>query len=237
MCGRFTYLYKWRDIHRLLSIHDAPFQTELPLRYNVAPTQDAPVAVQTAEGKREIRMLRWGLIPWWAKDESGAGKMINARAEGVATKPAFREAFKQRRCLVPVSGFYEWQKTGDSKRKQPWYIRVRGGEPFCMAGVWERWKSPDRGDVHTFAVITTEPNDLMRPLHDRMPVILPPSSFDRWLNHDGPADSLACMLMPFPAAAMEAYRVSTRVNSPRIDDAGCVEPLETPATDGPVLFD
>ena len=181
-------------------------------------------------------MLRWGLIPWWAKDESGAGRMINARAEGVATKPAFREAFKQRRCLVPVSGFYEWQKTGDSKRKQPWYIGMRSGDPFCMAGLWERWRSPDRGEVHTFTVITAQPNDLMRPLHDRMPVIVPPSDFDRWLNHGERLDALASMLTPFPAGEMEAHPVSSRVNSPRIDDAGCLEPLEASESGGATLF-
>jgi putative SOS response-associated peptidase YedK len=160
--------------------------------------------------------------------------MINARAESVAEKPSFRSAFKKRRCLVPGDGFYEWKKT--AKKKQPFYIRMKDGQPFAFAGLWERWHPPDGKEVETFTIITTEPNDLMRTIHDRMPVILHPKDFEAWLNPGiEDAQRLAHLLRPFPAENMEARPVSARVNSPKNDGPQCLEPA--PATESEGLLD
>ncbi len=240
MCGRYTHLYTWRQLHRLMRLTTLPPE-EVPLfsrRYNVAPTQAAPVVRQDAEGGRGVAMLRWGLVPRWADDPAIGNRMVNARAETAAERPAFRDALRRRRCLVPVSGFYEWRAAAaGSTRKQPFYIRPREGEVLALAGLWERCdKDPAAGPLETFTILTTAANGLMRPIHDRMPAILPPAAWDQWLDtgQNQDAAALAALLVPAPEDALVLHRVSTRVNSPRHDDPGCIEPLPPdPAEDEP----
>jgi putative SOS response-associated peptidase YedK len=188
-------------------------------RYNAAPTQRMPV-VRIVDDKRELALLRWGLIPSWAKDPKIGNSLINARGETVAEKPAFRSAFKARRCLVLVDGFYEWRKLPGGG-KQPYRITMADGSPFAFAGLWERW---DKGDepLETFTIITTTANELVVPIHDRMPVILDPADYDAWLESPDTAIPMA-LIQPYPARRMSAYPVSTRVNSPRNDDAAVIE--------------
>jgi putative SOS response-associated peptidase YedK len=168
-----------------------------------------------------LALLRWGLIPPWATDPGIGNRLLNARAETVADKPSFRSAFRQRRCLIPASGFYEWQQAG--RRKQPYFIRPRDGRLFALAGLWERWQGPD-GTVETCAVLTTGANELMRPLHERMPVILGPESDGLWLDPLTPADALRGLLVPYPAERMEACPVGPRVADPRHEGPRCLEP-------------
>jgi len=226
MCGRFTARLTWQQLHDLYNITApdiGPRQDELDLkpRYNVAPTQVMPVRRLNADGQREIAMLRWGVIPAWAKDEKIAYKTINARAETVATAPAFRAAFRKRRCLVPASGFYEWKKLEDGG-KQPYLIQMRDGSPFSFAGLWERWEKGE-APVETFTIITGEPNSLAAEIHNRMPVILDRDDYDAWLTATDTAIPQA-MLQPFPAQLMTAFPVSKRVNSPKNDDAELITP-------------
>ena len=195
-------------------------------RFNIAPTQMAPVVRRSDDG-RQMYMLRWGLIPSWSKDKNIASKLINARGETVAQKPSFRDAYKKRRCLVPVDGFYEWRKEGEAK--QPYRIGFRGGTPFVFAGLWESWTVPDgqedAGDViETYTIVTTEANPKIAPIHHRMPVIVDPSDYDLWLN--GAPDDAANVIRAFPPEEMAFYRVSTRVNNVRNDDESCIEPLK-----------
>jgi len=227
VCGRFTARLTWQQLHDLYNITApdvGPRQGELDLkpRYNVAPTQMVPVIRLDQDCYRELAMLRWGLIPSWAKDDKIGYKTINARAETVATAPAFRAAFKKRRCLVPTSGFYEWKKLDDGN-KQPYLIGMRNGAPFSFASLWERW---DKGEapVETFTIITGEPNSLAAEIHNRMPVILDPDDYDAWLMAADTAIPQA-MLQPFPAQLMTAYPVSRRVNSPKNDDADLIAPI------------
>lgn len=217
MCGRFTYLFRWRELHKLMRLATPPDaeQAELPLRYNIAPSQTVPVVISTERG-REAAMHRWGLVPAWSKDLAIAYKTINARSETAATSPAFRSAFKARRCLVPVSGFYEWQKL-EAKTKQPWYITPADeGGVFAFAGLWEEWKGQDP-PLRTFTILTTTPNEFMAPIHDRMPVILEPEDWDGWLK-----DGDAALLKPCSPDRMAKRKVSTRVNKPGNDDAACI---------------
>jgi putative SOS response-associated peptidase YedK len=222
MCGRYTV----RNIERIRETF-RPTQTEFAWdrpRYNVAPTQVVP-AIVSREGATVLTGLRWGLVPSWAKDAEIGNRLINARAETVAQKASFRAAFKRRRCLIPADGFYEWKKLG--RQKQPMYIRVDGGEPFAFAGLHEHWTGPDGGELATCAIITTKPNALMKSIHDRMPVILPAGAYARWLDPEfEDEDGLREMLQPLDAKRMDAYPVSRHVNSPRNDDARCVEPVE-----------
>jgi len=227
MCGRFTHRLTWQQIRDLPNItvpNIGPRHGELDLkpRYNVAPTQMVPVVRLDKDGNRELAMLRWGLIPAWAKDDKIANKTIKARAETVATAPAFRAAFKKRRCLVLNSGFYEWRKLED-RSKQPYLIAMRDGSPFSFAGLWERWEKGD-APVETFTIITGEPNSLVADLHNRMPVILDPDDYDAWLSAADTAIPQA-MLQPFPAQLMTAFPVSKRVNSPKHDDADLIAPI------------
>jgi putative SOS response-associated peptidase YedK len=180
--------------------------------------------------------MRWGLIPRWAKDPSIGNRMINARAETVASKPAFREAFQGRRCLLPADGFYEWKRCG--ARKQPMYLRMLDGRPFAFAGLWARWRPEGGEPVESCTILTTEPNELVADIHKRMPVILPPQDYGPWLDPEtrDPA-RLSGMLQPYSAEEMIAYPVSTRVNRPEHDDPDCVEPVEAPDTGPGSLFD
>jgi putative SOS response-associated peptidase YedK len=223
MCGRFA-LYS--DPPTLARQFGAEAPADLRPRYNVAPTQTIPIVRQVEEG-RQFALARWGLIPRWAKEMDTGYSTINARAETVATKPAFRSAFRYRRCLVPADGFYEWQAVPGSRVKQPYFIGLRDQEPMALAGLWERWQSPQEDELESCSIIVTDANDLMRPIHDRMPVILDPADWNAWLNPDaGDLDVLQDLLRPFPAEAMAARPVSTRVNSPRNDVPECLETLQ-----------
>jgi len=220
MCGRYTDLLTCAqivDLYEITSGEIAP--NDFRTNYNVAPTQRAPI-VRRGEKGREAVLLRWGRIPAWAKDKSIGYKLINARAEGIATKAAFRSALKARRCLVVASGFYEWQKTASSK--QPYWIGFADRRSFAFAGLWESWTDPASGErIDSYTLITTEPNALCAPIHNRMPVILDPADYDRWLSAEAPPEDL---LGPFPAEEMAAYPVSTWVNRPANNDARCIEP-------------
>ena len=196
-------------------------------RYNIAPTQMVPI-VRCSSGQarggppgREPALVRWGLIPTWAKDAAIGHRLINARGDTVAVKPAFRDSFAKRRCLVIADGFFEWHRTGG--RKQPYLIRLTSHRPFGFAGLWSHWRDPAGRRVESCTIITTEPNDLCRALHHRMPVILRPEDFDHWLD---PSLGGADLLRPFDAAAMEAAPVSSRVNDPRNDDPQVIAPVE-----------
>lgn len=196
------------------------FMVETPLfevraRYNIAPTQDTLV-IRAHDGKREAAMLRWGLIPSWAKDTKMAASLINARSETVAEKPAFRSAFKKRRCLVPVDGYYEWLREG--KAKLPHLYQMKDGEPFAFAALWESWQ-----EVETFTVLTTAANELAAKVHDRMPVILGPLDCERWLAPESDPGDLAKLLGPYPATDMTDTPVSTHVNNARNEGPECVQ--------------
>ena len=224
MCGRFTLSDP--DADRLAAQFDLPAPpAALRPRYNIAPTQEIAAVRLTAGGAgRELALLRWGLIPAWARDPGIGVRLINARAETAAEKPSFRAAFRRRRCLIVADGFYEWQKRPGGKR--PYYVRLRGGRLFAFAGLWERWTGPDGGVIESCTLLTTTPNALLRPIHNRMPVILHPDDYALWL--DPTVDDrrrLQPLLRPYPAAEMEAYPVSRRVNAPRYDDPRCIEPL------------
>lgn len=220
MCGRFTYATAPEITAEFFELTSVP---ELKPRYNIAPTQPVPVILVSAEDScRKLRPLHWGLIPHWAKDPGIGARMINARAETVATKPAFRAAFRERRCLIAADGFYEWQKL--PRGKQPFYIRLSNAEPFAFAGLWEHWEGPDGAGIGSCTILTTEPNEVLRPIHNRMPVILHPKDFSKWLDRaTKQTNALEALLRPYPTEAMTAYPVSTRVNSPTRDDAGCIE--------------
>jgi putative SOS response-associated peptidase YedK len=220
MCGRFTRSQSIETVAETFQVEQISF--DLGPSYNIAPTQK--VAVVITDGIRQLVPVRWGLVPSWAKDPSIGSKMINARAETVTEKASYRNAFKKRRCLVVADGFYEWQNTGDAKR--PMYIRLKSGKPFGFAGLYEVWKSPEGKELTTCTIITTEANELMKPIHERMPVIIPAEHLDKWLD---PAiegkEQLLDMLRPYPADEMEAYPVSKRVNSPRNNSPECIKKL------------
>jgi putative SOS response-associated peptidase YedK len=222
MCGRFTLLAPGEAVADYFDLADTPI---LAPRYNIAPTQPvAAVRVNRDSGVRELTHFHWGLIPRWAKDPTIGSRMINARSETAAEKPSFRTAFKYRRCLVPSDGFYEWQKVNGSK--QPVRIQMADGSLFAIAGLWEHWQSPDGSEIESCTLLTTEPNDLLQPVHNRMPVILAQEDFDLWLDpgaqHPGEVQPL---LRPYPADQMSFYPVSTHVNNPRNEDPQCIEPL------------
>ena len=222
MCGRFTLRTPTNILVEQFRLGSAP---QLALRFNIAPTQPVAVVRQSPEdSQRHLSLLRWGLIPAWAKDASIGARMINARAESVAEKPAFRSAFKRRRCLVPADGYYEWQKIGS--RKQPHYIRMRDDRPFAFAGLWEQWRGEEGQDaqlLETCTIITTESNELSRPIHDRMPVILDTEDYGLWLDPEvEDRGRLERLLRPFESAKMVADPVSTYVNNVRNDDTKCI---------------
>ena len=218
MCGRFTLRTPAHRLAEAFGVRELP---NLRPRYNIAPSQDVVAIRRAAEG-RELALLRWGLIPFWAKDAAIGNRMINARAETVAEKPAFRAAFRRRRCLIAADGFYEWRKT-DGGAKQPYYIRLADDAPFAFAGLWERWAPPDDDAVESCTLITTAANDLLKPIHDRMPVILAPSDHDAWLDAEAP--SAEALLRPYPADDMIAVPIGRLVNDPRSDEAACIAPL------------
>lgn len=218
MCGRYTITAPIEALRELFELESGG---DLAPRYNLAPLQEAPV-IRVDDGARRLAMLRWGLIPAWAKDPSIAPKLVNARAEGLADKASFRSAFARRRCLVPVDGFYEWQPTG--KRKQPYRITLPDGAPFALAGLWERWAPPGGAAIETFVIVTVPANDQLRPIHDRMPVILPTEAAALWLDPNAPRPVLETLLVPY-AGPLRIYAVDARVGNARHDDAGLIEPL------------
>lgn len=222
MCGRFALKAPPADIISHFGVDAVP---EAAPRYNIAPTQPvAVVRMAPHDGHREVAMLRWGLIPGWAKDLSIGSRLINARSETVAEKPAFRVALKRRRCLVPASGFYEWRAEGG--RKQPYYFYAADGAPLAIAGLWEHWEGPEGDVVESCTLLTTDANDLVRPIHDRMPVILPRAAHADWLDPDiGQPGPVLALLAPYPAEAMAAHAVGALVNAVRNDGPGCVAPV------------
>lgn len=222
MCGRFTLSTPPETLAQLFELPEVPAITA---HYNIAPTESiAAVRQPDPDGVRQLAYLHWGLIPFWAKDRTSSARMINARAETVATSPAFRAAFRQRRCLVLADGFYEWQR--QEKRKQPFYLRLQDESPFAFAGLWEHWDGPDGQVIESCTLITTMPNDLVRPVHNRMPVILPPDQYELWLDPTmREVKVLESLLQPYPEEAMKAYPVSQLVNIPANDDPQCIEPL------------
>ncbi len=223
MCGRYSLTTPADTLAKYFRLKKVP---SIPPRFNIAPSQ--PIAtIRLLNSDPTVVLVRWGLIPSWAKDPGIGNKMINARAETVAEKPAFREALARSRCLVPADGYYEWQREGRmGQRKQPFYIRLRDGRPFAFAGLWERWVGPDGKAVETCAILTTEPNAALKEIHDRMPVILAEAEYDQWLDPAArQAQLLQPLLRPYPPEDMTAYPVSLRVNDPAHDDAACIAPL------------
>lgn len=220
MCGRVTVQTSASEIAREFALTSVQLGLERP-RYNLAPTQLMPVVVN--DGARVLDAYRWGLIPSWAKDASIGNKLINARGETVAEKPSFRSALKRRRCLVLVDGWYEWKQS--TKPKTPFLFKRKDGRPLAFAGLWEEWTAPDTGElVRTCTIITVGPNALMAPIHDRMPVILPPEARELWLRPE-PQESSALLplLVPYAEDTLEAYEVSRVVNAPGNDVPECIQ--------------
>jgi len=226
MCGRFTLTSSAQDVARAFALADVP---GLRPRYNIAPGQDVAVVIGGEEGTRRLEWQRWGLVPSWAKDPAIGQRTINARSETVAEKPAFRSAFRRRRCLVPADGFFEW--SGPRSARRPHWFQV-GGEVFAIAGLYEHWvaKEPREDappELWTCTLLTTEANAVVRPLHHRMPVILDPRDHATWLDPDfEDREALAALLVPFPPDRMQVREVGVRVNDVRNDDPGCVAAAE-----------
>jgi len=217
MCGRYTL-----TLAGLVPDFFEISETRINPRFNIAPTQEAPVVRLSESGERELKELRWGLVPHWFKGPPKGSLMINARSEGLAEKPAFRDAFRKRRCLVPADGFYEWAKAGPGK--QPYYFRMKDRTLFAFAGLWDRCRL--EGEVlETFTIVTCPPNSAVAPFHDRMPVILPRSAFDGWLKGPPAAPDVGDLLVPCDPELMESFAVSTLVNSPTNDRPECIRPL------------
>jgi putative SOS response-associated peptidase YedK len=236
MCGRYSCVGNLDELAKLVTfISRVPFFAP---RYNIAPRQQAPVIVR-ANGQTEAKLMRWGLIPSWSKDESIGDKLINARAETLTEKTSFKKPFASQRCLVPADGFYEWQRS-EHGGKTPFRFTMKDGGFFCFAGLWEKWIRPpkeqeflidDVGDVpqpsrvvETFTIITTTPNKMAAAIHDRMPAIIGPEHFDWWLDEDGKSDFLKGLLGPYPAEGMDCYRVSPLVNNAKNDSPECLKP-------------
>lgn len=218
MCGRFALKTPPAE----LASHFALDQVaDFGPRYNIPPATDIPVIRQSPDHKRMLHMLRWGLVPNWAKDPGIGNKLNNARGETVAEKPSFREAFKKRRCIIPADGFYEWKTAG--KLKQPYYLSLKSGQPMAMGGLWESRRSPDGGILRTCCIITTGPNAVMEPIHDRMPVILSPEHWQAWL--EAPAEDIRQFLRPYQADRMQAWPVDRRVGKTVDDDPGLMAPI------------
>jgi len=236
MCGRFArrstqeVLADWFGVE----LEDMPWFAP---SYNVAPQSTQPIIrLNRDTNHREFALLRWGLVPFWAKDAKFGYSTINARAEEAASKPAFREALKKRRCLVPADAFYEWMKP-NAKLKIPYAIALSSGEPCALAGLWESWRPPEGPPLETFTILTTDPNEVTEPFHNRMPVILEPKDYGRWLDPGDPTRPPIDLLRPYPAERMRAWPVSDRVGNVRNNDSALLQPV-TPAdsADSPSLF-
>src|SRR3954447_21572294 len=222
MCGRYAITSAPETIRHLLRYLEQP---NFPPRYNVAPTQPVPI-VRVTEGKRHFALVRWGLIPAWVKDPRTFSLVINARGESVLDKPAFKNAMKYRRCLFPADGFYEWERKGE--KKQPYFVRRKGGGPLAFAGLWEIWMGPNGEEQETAAIIPTDASRSIAHIHDRMPVIVPPEAFDFWLDPNVDAEMATSVIQPAKDALIEAYEVSSAVNQTANDSPMLVEPLTEP---------
>lgn len=221
MCGRFALTLTADQLSLAFPWLNIP--QDIEPRYNIAPSQ--PVASVTNSNPDQLAFFQWGLIPSWAKDPSIGNRMINARAETLAEKPAFRAAYRRRRCLILADGFYEWQSNPAQGAKIPHYLRLASGDPFAFAGLWEIWNAADGSQLFSCTIITTQPNELVAPIHNRMPVILSPENYERWLSpNEEPAERLQPLLRPYPDADMVAYPVSRIVNRPANDVPECVLP-------------
>lgn len=221
MCGRFSLVAPAIEVAKQFNLVEVPL---LAPRYNIAPSQPVAIIRENSAGFRELSHAQWGLIPSWAKDSSMASKLINARSETVSEKPAFRAAIKSRRCIVPASGFYEWQSLNG--KKQPIYIHPTDGKLFAIAGLWEHWKSPDGEEIESCTLLTAAPNTLISPIHDRMPVLLEPEDYALWLNPKQPkTDLFHHLFRPYPAQKMAVYPVAPLVNNPRYDASDCMQPV------------
>lgn len=218
MCGRFNLR---ADAIRLAAMFQATISVDPQMRFNIAPTQNTLVCRESEHGGREIVLMKWGLVPSWAKDAKIGASLINARAETVAEKPSFRTAFRRRRCLVPASGFYEWIRQGKSKK--PFHIHRQDDAPFAFAGIWESWHH-DNQLIESFSIITTEANKLMSPIHDRMPVVLEPDLFGEWLNPESEPELLESVIQPHEWTGFETVPVSTTVNNARNETPDCLLP-------------
>jgi putative SOS response-associated peptidase YedK len=218
MCGRFAQRSDPKRLAREFQVKEMP---EIEPRYNIAPTQDI-LSIRQVESDREAVFFKWGLVPVWAKDVSIGAKLINARSETVTEKPSFREAFKKRRCIIPADGFYEWQRTNG--KKQPFFFQMRDESPLGFAGLWERWEGTGREAINSCTILTTEANEVLRPVHDRMPVILHPEDYELWLDSDvRKLDLVKELLSPYPASEMMSYPVGSSINSPRNQGAELIE--------------
>ena len=232
MCGRFVSASTPDQIAEYFGAQ--PPEAELSPSYNIAPTRDVYAVVEGADGSRRVEVFRWGLIPVWAKDMRIGQKMINARAETIATKGAFKADFKKHRCLIPMDGFYEWHAQPDRKAKQPYFVHRVDGEPLAVAGLWSTWRDrsagPDADWLHSCTVVTTSANETMATIHDRMPVILPASAWAKWLdatNED--VEALGRLLVPAPNRLLTMHPVSTEVNRAANDDAHLIDPIDPDA--------
>ena len=224
MCGRFVKKSSKEELRKRFGFDDPDRGGLLEPHYNIAPSQEHPILI-VSQDRRILSMMKWGLVPHWSKDPKIGYKMINARSEGIEEKPSFKTPLKRKRCIVMADGFYEWHKP-DKKTKTPYYFRLKSAEPFAMAGLWDLW---DKGDqiLKTFTIITTSPNELMEPIHNRMPVILNECDEARWLDPEitNPHDVLP-LLKPYPSKEMESFKVSTIVNSPKNDIPECITAIE-----------
>lgn len=234
MCGRFSLRTTLEEVGRNFEAVADAIEDWVP-RYNIAPTQDV-LAARPADGGRELVLLHWGLIPSWYDDPATGGRFINARAESAHLKPTFRDAFWNRRCLVAADGFFEWRPADGAK--QPYYIRRRDGCPFGFAGLWERWSRGTRDPIESCTILTTRPNEVVEPLHDRMPVIVPPTEYARWLDPmAADLDELEAVFEPIAATELLAYPVSRVVNDPWNDSPACVDPVEYEPPHPPLELD
>jgi putative SOS response-associated peptidase YedK len=227
MCGRYAITTAPEAMRALFRYREQP---DFPPRYNIAPTQPVPI-VRLAEGERQFALLRWGLIPAWVKDPRAFSLLHVARTESVNEKPAFRNAMKRRRCLVPADGFYEWTEHGP---KRPFYVRARSAQPLALAGLWETWMGPNGEEVESVAIITTPANRMLMSIADRMPAILAPEAFDLWLDCSA-VDALtaAAFLLPAPGDLLEAYEVSSAVNRAANDGPELIAPVTAPPAETP----
>jgi putative SOS response-associated peptidase YedK len=235
MCGRFTLS---QSAETIAAAFDLDFDSDevptIPPRYNIAPTQPIAVIRKTIDHpQREFTYLSWGLVPSWSKDPKIGSRLINARAETLAEKPSFRAAFKRRRCLIVADGFYEWQRSSttnggrSAEKKQPYYFRLKNHQPFAFGGLWEHWENGNGDVIESCTIITTTANEVLSPIHDRMPVILPPKGYDLWLDPTIEKDKdLHTLLRPYAEEEMESYPVRSVVNNPRHDSPDCIAPLE-----------
>jgi len=224
MCGRYELHTHPAAIALAFGLAKPP---ALKPRYNIAPMQPVPIVRQNSAGERVLTEMRWGLVPRWAKDPSIGAKLINARGEGIAEKPAFKMAFERRRCLLPADGFYEWKVV--QRGKQPYLVASKSGLPLGLAGLYERWLAPDGEVLDTCTVITTDANDLLRDVHDRMPVIIAPDQYARWLDRS--TNAVTDLIAPYPSEALRIHPISTRVNAVKNDDPTLLEPVEYAHTD------